>query len=147
MGSNTVLCDCGCILKKSSLRNHQKTVKHMRLLKEKEESVEILCSCKNIIPKNKFHEHLLSGEHQSDCLMIYTEERLKEKMSELFEERGKLSSSEYLEKSDRYAKIFKVIKKFDNVLIEVLQVAQNGIYKLHSDIHARMNVVVFHHWT
>lgn len=146
MSSNTVLCDCGCILKKSSLRNHQKSVKHMRLLKEKEESVEILCSCKNVIPKNKFHEHLLSGEHKSDLLMIYTEERLKEKMSELFEERGKLSSCEYLEKSDRYAKIFKVIKKFDGVLIEVLQVAQKGVYKLHYDGDSRMNVVVFHNW-
>lgn len=146
MSSNTVTCECGCSLLKYSMTRHLKTVKHTNLLlkKQRENDERVMCSCGIFIWKNEFKTHITSSEHIHNVHSIATMEKIKEDMNILFENQDKMTDMEYLEKNNKYLRKFNLCKRIDDAFIEMIDVCEYGIYKLHQD--SSKKVIIFHYW-
>lgn len=146
MSSNTVTCECGCTLLKTSMSRHLKSVKHQRLIlkKQRENDECVMCSCGKFICKNEFKTHISSNEHDKNTYSSATMEKIKEDMATLFDNQEQMTDSEYLEKNSRYLREYKLCNILDNVFIEMIEVCENGMYKLHQGKSKKL--IVWHYW-
>lgn len=146
MSSNTVTCECGCVLLKSSMTRHLKSAKHQRIIlkKQRENDERVMCSCGKFIWKNEFKTHISSDEHPHHKYSIATMEKIQEDMAALFENQEQMTDSEYLKKNNRYLREFKLCKSIDKVFIEVIEICENGMFKLHQDRSKKL--IIWHYW-
>ena len=146
MSSNTVTCECGCSLLKSSMNRHLKSIKHQRLIlkKQRENDERVMCTCSKFIWKNEFKTQISSDEHSHHKFKIASMEKIQEDIAELFENQEQMTDSEYIKKNNRYLEEFKLCKRLERVFIEVIHICEYGIFKLHQD--ASKKVIIWHYW-
>ena len=70
-----VKCDCGCIIHKNNIQRHNRTKKHIELMKvdkdKREEKINInnrtlkvMCDCGSVVLQRQFKRHTATPKHK-----------------------------------------------------------------------------------
>ncbi len=146
MNSSIIICDCGCSLRKTSMRAHLKTMKHERRMQLIRRTSLVTCSCGSLVCRSDFAEHLQSASHDQERIKAPTMELMVGAMDDLFDAQGEMSDGAFLNECNIYKKTFDLLKKMGYETSETILDLDHGVYKVYNRIGESQGKQIVYHF-